>query len=101
MRPLFLCRHPLPVIRRVGCSAGQKLAWASWFHPFLFSVPTPRLWPRSNPHPERTPLIVREKEEDMKETSMVGEGIAPSAANPEPCMIVSGHTAPQCMVICD
>jgi hypothetical protein len=34
-------------------------------------------------------------------TSMVGEGIAPSAANPEPCVIVSDHTAPQCMVTCD
>jgi hypothetical protein len=35
------------------------------------------------------------------DTSMVGEGIAPSAANPEPCVIVSDHTAPQCMVNCD
>jgi hypothetical protein len=35
------------------------------------------------------------------DTSMVGEGITPSAANPEPCMIVSDHTAPQCMVNCD
>ncbi len=30
---------------------------------------------------------------------MVGEGIAPSTANPEPCVKVSLHTAPQCMVI--
>ncbi|MBA2393095.1 MAG: response regulator transcription factor [Ktedonobacteraceae bacterium] len=37
----------------------------------------------------------------IKDTSMVGEGIAPSAANPEPCVNVSIHTAPQCMVTCD
>ena len=32
------------------------------------------------------------------DTSMAGAGITPSTANPEPCMIVSDHTAPQCMV---
>ena len=30
--------------------------------------------------------------------SMVGDGIAPATANPEPCVIVSDHTAPQCTV---
>ncbi len=33
--------------------------------------------------------------------SMVGDGIAPATANPEPCMTVSGHTAPQCTVTCN
>jgi hypothetical protein len=32
---------------------------------------------------------------------MVGARIAPITANPKPCMIVSDHTAFQCMVICD
>jgi len=33
--------------------------------------------------------------------SMVGEGVTPSTANPEPYVKVSPHTALQCMVICD
>lgn len=33
--------------------------------------------------------------------SMVGDGIAPATANPEPCMTGSGHTAPQCTVTCN
>jgi hypothetical protein len=32
---------------------------------------------------------------------MVGEGVTPSTANPEPYVKVSPHTALQCMVMCD
>lgn len=47
------------------------------------------------------PLGLIEVEGGRDQTSMVGEGIAPSTANPEPCVSVSTHTAPQCMVKCD
>src|SRR5947209_11866048 len=40
------------------------------------------------------------KPENILCLSMVGDGIAPATANPEPCMRVSPHTAPQCTVTC-